>query len=234
VAGPINVEIKPGETRSIAWGLITDKDELNAVNISADGLGAEFLSFPKRVNLVPGETIEVQANISIPFDYPGGVKLNPTMLATEPGERGVTSGGGGIINVQMAKTLSIIIGENPFPEFRELIFKPYIQKAKIANREVSVPVESTSNITGFTFDERERMITFKATGYAGTNGTTIIYPSKLLEAPYFLTLDDKAFTNFTLINSTTGEKGIKITYPHDAMHDNFSIAGARVAMPPTR
>jgi hypothetical protein len=134
----------------------------------------------------------------------------------------------------MAKPLSIIIGENPFPEFRELIFKPYIQKGKIANREVSVPIESTSNITGFTFDERARTITFEATGYAGTNGTTIIYPSKLLEAPYFLSLDGKAFTKFTLIKSTTGEKGIKITYPHDAMRHNFSLAGARVAMPPTR
>lgn len=236
VAGPIVVKIEPGQTRPFSWGLSTDKDELNAVNISAVGIGAEYLSYPKRVELPPGETISVKGNISIPFDHPGGMELNATMRASEPGKRGETSGetngGTGVVNVEMSKLLSIVIDDNPFPEFRELIFKPYVEKAKVANEEFSIPIESTSNITQFSFNQNNRSITFNATGYAGTNGTTIIYPAKLLEAPYFLTFDGKAFTEFeTVTSNKTGEKSIKVTYPHDSMHDNFALAGSRILVP---
>jgi hypothetical protein len=232
VAGPISLEIKPGETRDFRWGLLTDKDEPNVVNLSADGVGAEFLILPKEVNLVPNDIVTVRGNLSIPFDHPGGIKLNPIIRATEVGERveGAT-GGIGLINVEMTKNVSIIIGENPFPDFRKLISKPYLQNANIANNQVSVPMESTSNITAFMFNEGQRTIKFNATGYAGTNGTTTIYPAQLLVGPYFLSVDGTAYTNFdTTTNSTTGEKGLKIIYPHDTKHDEFSLSGARVSV----
>jgi hypothetical protein len=70
------------------------------------------------------------------------------------------------------------------------------------------------------------------TGFAGTNGTTIIYPARLLESPYFLTFDGKAFNEYnTVTNNKTGEKGIKITYPHDTTHENFALAASRVIVP---
>lgn len=232
VVGRIVVEIEPGEMKPFKWGLLTDKDEPNTVNISATGIGAEFLSYPKKVDLTPGEIKNIQANVSIPFDHPGGARLNATMLATEAGERGNTSGSAGIINIQMGKPVDIAIGENPFEGFRELIPRIYTEKVQVANRELSMPIESTSNITGLSFDENERMIRFNATGYPGTNGTTLIYLSNILEAPYFITIDGEAFTDFdSVTNSTTGESGIKITYPHDSTHDNFTIAGARVISP---
>jgi len=232
VVGRIVVEIEPGEMKPFKWGLLTDKDEPNTVNISATGIGAEFLSYPKKVDLAPGEIKNIQANVSIPFDHPGGARLNATMLATEAGERGNTSGSAGIINIQMGKPVDIAIGENPFEGFRELIPRNFTEKVQVANRELSMPIESTSNITGLSFDENERMIRFNATGYPGTNGTTLIYLSNILEAPYFITIDGEAFTDFdSVTNSTTGESGIKITYPHDSTHDNFSIAGARVISP---
>lgn len=234
VAGPISLEVRPGETRNFSWGLLTDKDESNVVSISADGAGAEFLSLPKEVNLVPKDIVGVRGNVTIPFDHPGGIKLSPIIRASEVGERGVASGGVGLINVEMAKNVTIAIAENPFPDFRQLMFRSYLQDANIANNQVSVPIESTSNITAFTFDEGQRTITFNATGYAGTNGTTIIYPAKLLQGPYFLSADGTAYTKFeTITNSTTDEKGLKIVYPHDSKHDEFSLSGARVSVQTT-
>jgi hypothetical protein len=232
VAGPIVIEIKPGETKPFAWGLLTDMNETNAVNVSADGIGSEFLSYPKKVDLVPKEIKSVPGNISIPFDYPGGIKLNATLVAKEAGKEGNNSGGIGVVTVKMLKTVDITVGKNPFSEFRELISRPYIENAQLGNTDISVPIQSTSNITGFMFDESKRAITFNATGYSGTNGTTAIYLSKLLEAPYFISIDGKPFTAFDPVtNKNTGEKGIKVTYPHDSIHDNFSIAGARVVVP---
>jgi hypothetical protein len=61
-----------------------------------------------------------------------------------------------------------------------------------------------------------KTITFNVSGYGGTNGTTISYVKKLLEGSYTLTLDGDAITNVdTVINETTAEEGIKITYPHN-------------------
>jgi len=231
-AGNITVKLEPGQTKSFTWGLLTDKKEVNTVNISADGTGADYLSYPEIVELTPDKSINVQGNISIPFDHPGGVELNATLRATEPGERNATSGGTGIVNVEMGKRVFIEMDQNPFPEFRELGFNPYMEKVKISNKEISIPINSTSNVTDFSFNQNNRSISFKTTGYAGTNGTTIIYPAKLLEAPYFLTFDGKAFTNYeNVISNTTGEKGIKVTYPHDTMHDNFALAASRLLTP---
>ena len=234
VAGRIVVEIKPGETKPFMWGLLSDNDKPNTVNISAGGAGAEFLSYPKKVDLMPEEVKNIQANVSIPFDHPGDVRLNATMLSTEPGQRGSDNGSAGIINIQMGKPVDIVIGENPFEGFRELIPRNYTYIVEVADRELSLPIESTSNITEFNFDEDERTIRFTATGYPGTNGTTLIYLSNVLEQPYFVTIDGAAFTDFdSVTNSTTGESGIKITYPHDSTHDDFSIAGATVITPST-
>lgn len=229
VAGPISVEIKPGETKSFAWGLLTDKDETSTVNITGDGTGAEFLSYPKTVELSPKEIKNVEAKVTIPFDHPGGVKLSPAIHATEPSERRETNGSAALIDIQMAKNLSIVIDQNPFPEFRELIPTSYLEKVTISNRPVQIPIESTSNITSFNFDEENRTMTFNATGYAGTNGTTIIYPANVLEKPYFISVDGVAFTRFEdVTNETTGQIGVKLNYPHDDKHDNFLLAGAKV------
>jgi hypothetical protein len=211
---------------------LTDKNKTNAVNISADGTGAGFLSYPKSVELPPGKTVKVLSNVSIPFDHPGGVALNASLRATEPAERNQTSGGTGIVNVEMGKRLFIFIDKNPFSAFRQLVLKPYMEKVNLSNKEISIPIESTSNVSDFSFNQNNRSISFKTTGFAGTNGTTMIYPAKLMEAPYFLTFNGKPFTEFENVTSNkTGEKGIKITYPHDAMHENFALLASRVITP---
>jgi hypothetical protein len=110
VAGPIIVEIKPGETRYFYWGLLTDKNQSNTVNLTADGTGAEYLAIPKSVILDPGNLTYVQGNITIPAVVPAGIELKPSIHALEVGEN--VSAGSNIVNVQMSKILTVKIGQN--------------------------------------------------------------------------------------------------------------------------
>lgn len=100
----------PGETKQFTWGLLTDKNASNTVNLTADGTGSEFLSFPKSVVLIPGNLSYVEGNVSIPAAVPGGIELKPAIHALEVGENGQL--GGAQVNVQMSKVLSLIISQN--------------------------------------------------------------------------------------------------------------------------
>jgi hypothetical protein len=115
VAGDVVVEVKPSETKPFAWGLLSDKqNETTTIELSADGEGAQFLSFPKTVSLGPGELKEIKGNVSIPADYhvpTNGTELNPTIRAAEQSNKG-DQVSGMILNVQMAKILSIVVSGN--------------------------------------------------------------------------------------------------------------------------
>ena len=105
-AGPIVVELKPGETKTVQWGLVSDKEnDVTVVELKADGNGAEFLSFPKTVYIEPGQLIFVDITVTIPPENTNNVELNPTILATESDQSESST----LINIQMKKTLSIII-----------------------------------------------------------------------------------------------------------------------------
>lgn len=105
VAGPIVVNLKPGETKTVQWGLVSDKEnDVTVVELKADGSGAEFLSFPKTLSIDPSQLIFVDIIVTIPKSA-GNVELNPTISATEFDH----SGGAILLNIQMKKTLSIII-----------------------------------------------------------------------------------------------------------------------------
>jgi hypothetical protein len=110
VAGPIVIEIKPGETKYFFWGLLTDKNQSNTVNLTADGTGAEYLSLPKSITLSPGNFTYVQGNITIPAVVPAGIELKPSIHALEVGEN--VTAGSNIVNVQMSKILTVMIGQN--------------------------------------------------------------------------------------------------------------------------
>jgi len=105
VAGPIVVKLKPGETKTVQWGLVSDKEnDVTVVELKADGNGAEFLSFPKTLSIDPGQLIFVDITVTIPKNA-SNVELNPTISATKFDQ----SGGAIRLNIQMKKTLSIII-----------------------------------------------------------------------------------------------------------------------------
>jgi hypothetical protein len=232
VAGNIVVEIKPGETKTFTWGLLTEKNESSIINITADGVGAGFLSFPKNTTLTTSrQIVYVPVNVSIPLNYTGAKELNPSIRATEAGQKV----GSTIINIAMSKALCIVIAQNNTTANQDLELKPYTHTIILhdgGNQSITIPIESTSNITQFSFNQTEHQISFKASGDAGTNGTTIIYVGKVLQEPYSLVLDGKASTDFDIItNTTTGEKGIQITYLHHCMDNDFILTGAGLTIP---
>jgi hypothetical protein len=237
VAGDIVVDIKPGETKTFSWGLLSDKNESSIVNITADGIGAEFLSFPENITLTArGQITYVPVDVNIPSNYTGAKELNPSIRATEAGEEvGAT-----IINIAMSKVLCVIIAQNntttESQDFQDLELKHYTQNVvgrdQGGNQSITIRIESTSNITEFSFNETKNQISFKASGDAGTNATTILYVGQVLQEPYSLMLDGIAFTDFDIItNRTTGEKAIQITYRHDCMDNDFILTGTGVTIP---
>jgi len=114
VAGKILVEIKPGETKTFQWGLVSDSDDTITLELRAEGNGAEFLSFEKNLTIEPKKLAYRTFTVTIPPDHPGGMELNPSIYATEFGEKG----GATVINIEMKKIPSIVIAQNENPEFR--------------------------------------------------------------------------------------------------------------------
>ncbi|TLX81586.1 MAG: hypothetical protein E6K98_07035 [Thaumarchaeota archaeon] len=136
VAGKIEVDIKPGETKTFQWGLISDSDTTTTLGLSAEGKGAQFLFLPKSVTLDPHQFAYVQVNATIPNNYPGNVTLTPAMDATEFGQ----TGGATVINIQVKKFVTLVIAANENPKFR-------IEQANITQQETQAqPSEVQKNI----------------------------------------------------------------------------------------
>jgi hypothetical protein len=227
VAGDIVVDIKPGETKTFRWGLLSEKNESSTVNMTADGIGAEFLSFPENITLTTrGQVNYVPVNVSIPSNYTGVKELKPSIRATEAGEEV----GSTIINIAMSKVLCVVIDQNNTTTASQ-DFRDYTQKVvareRAGNQSITIPIDSTSNITEFSFNKTQNQISFKASGDPGTNGTTILYVGQVLQEPYSLVLDGIPSTDFDVItNETTGERGVQITYQHNCMDNDFRLTGA--------
>jgi len=112
--GSAVIDIKPGESDTFVWGIISDKDESMVVKLSADGEGSQFLSFPNSISFGPNEKVYQIFQVTIPADYPGGITLRPSVYATDVGmDVGSTT-----INIQMAKTVTLNIGLNDNPSLR--------------------------------------------------------------------------------------------------------------------
>jgi len=111
-ADEIIVNISPGETQNVTWGLKSDKEnEITSVEVRVEGEGSEFLSFRKNIELEPQQTLWTIITFSIPDDYPGGIELKPHIFATEfqPVEGQVS------FNIVMEKTLHLNIAPNDDP-----------------------------------------------------------------------------------------------------------------------
>jgi hypothetical protein len=107
MAGPIVIKVSPSETKDFTWSLFSDKNHTETVIISAVGDGAQFLSFPKRVNLTSNEVVSVPVTVNIPPNYNGNSTMSPRIRASEVGES--TSNGSSTINIEMAKVVSLIV-----------------------------------------------------------------------------------------------------------------------------
>ena len=110
--GSTIIDIKPGEQDTFLWGLIQNKNEAITLELSADGEGAEFLSYPKSININGEQKVYQTFEVNIPNDYPGGITLRPTVYAIEYGaDTGSTT-----INIRMAKTITLKIELNDNPD----------------------------------------------------------------------------------------------------------------------
>src|SRR5579885_1868694 len=94
--------------------------------------------------------------------------------------------------------------------------------------EIDLNIQSSSNVTDFSFNQTSKQISFKVSGQSGTNGTTIVQDvGKLLKGPYVVTFDGQVKTDYqTLTNKTTGDVSIKLQYHHSS--HVITIAGAEV------
>src|SRR5437867_1523087 len=111
IAGPVIINVNPGETKSFSWGLQAGNNETSVLKIYADGNGSEFLSFPESYRLTPGKINYIAGNITIPFNHPTNTTLSPIIHSTIS-ENDTSVGGGNKVNVELSKILSIIIGGN--------------------------------------------------------------------------------------------------------------------------
>lgn len=81
-AGGDTVTISPGETKPITWGLLNDAvNQTLRMDISVTGNGAEFISMPKTVDLIPQEFVDIEGTVTIPQNFTSGTTLTATLTA---------------------------------------------------------------------------------------------------------------------------------------------------------
>lgn len=99
------IELELGESATFEWRLRSNLDDPVTVYQSATGEGADLLSFDKRLILTNDKFISLPITVTIPEDYPIGY-YEPTMYSVM---KEVSSTGGIIISIAMAKTLEITV-----------------------------------------------------------------------------------------------------------------------------
>jgi len=135
-AGTFSFDLSPGNSTKFEWGLASDNSNGKTfITISAEGDGAEFLSFEKNLSIEPLSMLYVSVQVNIPDDYPGDVTLNPRLLATESGKQA----GGTVVNIRMQKTITLNIEQNPNPEFR--IEPEPLEKSETSTKEPTPSLE---------------------------------------------------------------------------------------------
>jgi hypothetical protein len=223
VAGKVELVMTPGETQSFRWGLISDIDEQAELGVRAEGAGSEFLAFPKTVDLGPKQSVYVSVNVTIPAEHPGNVTLKPIVYATQFGQ----PGGPTVINLQMQKTLAIMIVANPDIRFKTLDVKTFEQQVKIGESDIQLSIQSSSEVSEFALEEQERRVSFRVSGMSGTNGSALVPISRVLEGPYSVMIDGMPTTDFGEIrNDTSAETSVRINYSH-SVHA-ITITGTNV------
>lgn len=111
IAGPVIVNVNPGETKSFSWGLLAGNNETSNLKVYADGNGSEFLSVPATFKLAPGKINYVVGNVTIPPNHSTNAALNPIVHSTLS-ENDTANTGGNAVNVELSKMLTITIGGN--------------------------------------------------------------------------------------------------------------------------
>jgi hypothetical protein len=221
VAGEIDVAVKPGESSSFQWGLLSDSEQEIEVQLRAEGDGSEFMLFPSSAVLSPGTLYWVNVNVTVPGDHLGSVELQPSLFATELGEQG----GATVMNIQMQKVVKLTILPNPTPAGApSVLSREYPQLVRVGGEEIQLLMQSTSTITDFELDEANKNVSFKVTGTG--EGSTIVKIGSVLEGPYGVSVDGEMVYSHESIVSEDGVESIKINHDQDT-HD-ITISGTSV------
>lgn len=153
VAGQITVELKPGESGKFEWGLASDNpNDSTTIQLSAEGMGSEFLVYPQTIELGPNEVRYVDVQVVIPSDFPGDIVMTPHLLATEFGEEG----GATVLNIRMLKILSLNVSPNDdsslWVNWDEILKKDVIEPEPVSQDQSS----GENSNTGFSIVQEEK------------------------------------------------------------------------------
>jgi len=151
-ATKIEAHLQPGgESGTFEWGLNSEKDVPVQIKISAEGEGAELLSFPATVVVQPGEWIIVEIKIIVPADYPNNVRLEPRIYALiESSVEGAQVG----INVRLQNTAFITIGNPPMEE-PEVVETPTVKETPEESMEEKPMETQEEGPSGFMLEAAE-------------------------------------------------------------------------------
>lgn len=153
-ADKLNYNVNLGESQTLQWGILSDEDDVTIiVEIFAKGLGSELLSFPDSIEITPHAMEMIDFTVTVPKDYQNNIELKPIIYALQSGsiEDGVS---GTIIHIQMAKPLSIKIGDAPVYVAPVPSIRPPVIEEPKEDKKDTMMVEKED--TGFTFEEEKQ------------------------------------------------------------------------------
>ena len=145
LAGKMIYTLEPGESKTLQWGMVNEKDEAITVYLSITGEGSELMSFPESVLLPPNKTTYVDVTVTVPTDHPNDVYFAPKLTAIEPSQSDE------IVRISMAirPQLEIIIGN---PLIREVPAQQEQEKVSETVPKESPQSEKTESPGSFTIN----------------------------------------------------------------------------------
>jgi hypothetical protein len=110
---------------------------------------------------------------------------------------------------------------------QQFVVTPYAVSLASGKEGIALPINSSSNVSDFKFNEQLKQVSFKVSSQ-GNNGDSVMLPiSRVLKGPYTVTFDGNVITNFeTINNQTSNESSIKISY-NQGIHD-IVVTGTNV------
>lgn len=104
-------------------------------------------------------------------------------------------------------TYDLIVQEQQFA------VTPYAISVGGSEEDIILPINSSSNVSDFRFNEQTKQISFKVSSEADNVGIVMLPVSRALEGPYTVTFDGNVMTNPEIFNNqTSNEPSIEITH----------------------
>ena len=114
---PMVYELSPGESMTLQWGLKLENEKNDIALLRVEGEGSELVSFPETVQLLPNQWVRFDITVTVPEDHPDDVFFEPDVFALLKGEEGGLT----VFNIQMKKSIMILIGNPIIPEEEEVV-----------------------------------------------------------------------------------------------------------------